>query len=391
MNDLRTLDLAEVMSATESALSSASGIPVKVQDAEVLSDEHRRNLIVRAKAKYGDGRMRSIIVKATRSANYDPSAEDGLQTSGIIREWVATAYLAARAPTAGHGSALLAGVVASGILAFEDLGADLDSLVGPLLEGNPDSAERALTSYALALARLHADTADCLDPHHKTFESIFGTGRTRRPRSWQVEKQANCVVQRIGGSLPADELAQVSHRLSDPGAWLALIHGDPCPDNALLVAEKIRLIDYEFANPSHALLDASYWRIGFPSCWCAGRVPPEVASRVDAVYRAEVGKVLPSALDEEAYRAELAFVTAGWLFACLEWHLDGALEKDREWGIASVRSRLLWYLEVVAELTGAAGVLPGIKQAAELWRADLQGRWPETKALGFYPAFVGKH
>ena len=301
---------------------------------------------------------------------------------------MATAYLAARAPTAGHGSALLAGVVPSGILIFEDLGSDLGSLVGPLLEGTAEDAERALTSYALALAGLHADTSGCLDAHHATFESIFGPGRTRRPRVWQVEKEADYVVQRIGGNPPADELAQISHRLNNPGAWLALIHGDPCPDNALLVAGRVRLIDYEFAKPSHALLDASYWRIGFPTCWCAGRVPREVAARVDAVYRAEVGKTMPLARDDKAYGAELAFVTAAWLFACLEWHLDEALEKGTEWGIASIRSRLLWYLEAVAELAGAAGVLPGIKQTAEAWLADLQKRWPEAKALGFYPAFA---
>jgi hypothetical protein len=164
-------------------------------------------------------------------------------------------------------------------------------------------------------------------------------------------------------------LAQISHRLSDPDAWLALIHGDPCPDNALFVANQVRLIDYEFAKPSHALLDAIYWRIGFPTCWCAGRIPREIASRVEAVYRAEIGKTMPLARDDNAYCVELAFAAAIWLFRCLAGRLDKALEEDTKWGIASIRSRLLWYLEASAELMGAAEVLPGIRYTVEGWLA----------------------
>jgi hypothetical protein len=228
----------------------------------------------------------------------------------------------------------------------------------------------------------------CRDAHHETFESIFGAGRKRRPPGWSVEKQADTVAQRIGGNPPADELAQLSQRLRDPGAWLTLIHGDPCPDNALLVAGQIRLIDYEFARPAHALLDAAYWRIGFPTCWCAGRIPPEVGSRVEAVYRAELGKTMPVARDDAAYRAELAFVAAIWLFTCLEWRLDQALEKDESWGIASLRSRLLWYLEAVADITATGGVLPGLEKTVADWLTELRKRWPDASSLGFYPAFL---
>jgi Phosphotransferase enzyme family len=388
MGELRILDLAVVISAAESALSSACGRPVKVQDTQVLSDEDRRNLIVRAEADYGNGRVKSLILKATRSPNYDPNAENVLETSGLIKEWVATAYLAARAPSFRHGSLLLAGVVPHGILIFEDLGSDLGSLVYPLLKGNADDAERALTSYALALAHLHASTVGCIEAHYETFESIFGTRRPRRLPESRVEKQADYVIQRLGGAPPAAELAQISHRLSDPGAWLALIHGDTCPDNALFVADQVRLIDYEFAKPSHALLDAIYWRIGFPTCWCAGRIPREIASRVEAVYRAEIGKTMPLARDDNAYCVELAFAAAIWLFRCLAGRLDKALEEDTKWGIASVRSRLLWYLEASAELFGAAEVLPGIRHTAEAWLAELQNRWSDTQTLGFYPAFV---
>ena len=74
------------------------------------------------------------------------------------------------------------------------------------------------------------------------------------------------VVDKIGGVFPASELDLLSSRLRDPGPWLTLIQGDPCPDNSLLVGEHVRLIDCELSQPSHALLDGAFWRLGFPTC-----------------------------------------------------------------------------------------------------------------------------
>jgi hypothetical protein len=155
-----------------------------------------------------------------------------------------------------------------------------------------------------------------------------------------------------------------------------------------MVDGAIRLIDYEFARPSHALLDGIYWRIGFPTCWCAGRVPADVAQRIDNIYRAELAATLPLVRDEAAYRAELALAAAIWLFTCLSWRLDAALADDAKWGIWSIRGRLIWYLEAVIEMTASAGVLPGINATAQGWLAELRRRWPEAEPLGLYPAFA---
>lgn len=301
---------------------------------------------------------------------------------------MACAFLANHARGRGHGAALLAGDVANGIMVFEDLGAGLASLADRLLEGSAQEAESALKVYAAALGRLHADTVGCLDAHHQAFESIFGSGRPRRVPGWRVEKEAELVGQRIGGIPPASELDLLSSRLLDPGPWLTLVHGDPCPDNSLLVADRIRLIDYEFARPSHALLDGIYWRMGFPTCWCAGRTPEDVAARIDAVYRSELGNSIPLALDDAAYRIELTYMSAVWLFTCLSWRLDDALERDERWGIWSIRGRLLWYLEAVIGMTDAASVLPGTNRAAQGWLLELRRRWPEATPLGPYPCFA---
>jgi hypothetical protein len=388
MKGLRTLDIPDLVARAAAALSGASGGPVTLDHIEPLSNDQRRNFIARARATDGAGRVRPVIVKATRSPNYDPAADNALETSGLVREWVATAYIRDRAPSRGHGAALLAGDATHGLLIFEDLGSDLRSLVEPLLKGTAQEAERALGLYATALARLHADTADCRDAHQAVFGSIFGAGRPPRSPGRRVEAQADGVAAKLGGAAPASELALLSARLADPGPWQSLVHGDPCPDNALMVNGVIRLIDYEFAQPSHALLDGVYWRIGFPTCWCAGRAPIAVAQRVDDVYRTELAAAMPIARDATAYRTELAHVAAIWLFESLSWRLDAALADDATWGIWSVRGRLLWYLEAVIGMTASAGLLPGINATARGWLAELRRRWPEAEPLGLYPAFA---
>jgi len=391
MSQLRTVDVQDILARAEEALSKASSDMVKLDDVDVLSNDKRRNFIARAAAHYAGGSTQSVILKATRSPTYDPTDQNLLQTSGLAKEWIAGAFLAARAPGRGHGSALLAGDVAGGIMVFEDLGAHLSSLVDPLLQGTAREAERALEHYAKALGRLHADTVDCLDAYYEKFGSVFGSGRPpRRPLGWRVERDAELVAQSLGGAPPASELSLLSSRLMDPGPWLTLIHGDPCPDNSLLVDGRIRLIDYESSRPSHALLDAVYWRMGFPTCWCAGRTPRDVAARLDTAYRDEIGAAIPLALDDTAYRIELAYLAAVWLFTSLSSDLGEALERDEKWGIWSIRGRLLWHLEAVIEMTDAANVLPGISSAAGGWLLELRRRWPDAIALGLYPCFASK-
>jgi hypothetical protein len=388
MNGLRDLDRKDVLAAAEAALAKAMGGTVRIQDVEMLSGEQRRNLILRGKAIRAGGQDRSIIIKATRSTSYDPTAENAFADSGLIKEWAATAFLSARAPARGHGATLLAGDAAHGILVFEDLGAGLGSMVEPLLHGSPQEAQRALIAYASALGRLHADAADCAQEHARALHMDFPAIRRPAPRHRAaLETSAAKVGERIGGLPPDEELAQIARRLDEPGVWLSLVHGDPCPDNALMSADRVRLIDFEFARPGHALLDAVYWRMGFPTCWCAGRVPDSIAAQAEAAYRAEVGLVVGEALNDTAFRLETAFMAAAWLLESLDWRLDAALKDDGVWGIASIRSRLLWYLEATIRMTEDADILRGFRSVARKWLDQLRDRWPSTGTLGLYPAF----
>jgi hypothetical protein len=389
MDELRDLDQKDVVVAAETALATSMGETIRIRDIETLSDEHRRNLILRGNAVRDGAQDRPIIIKVTRSGSYDPAAENAFEESGLVKEWAATAFLSALGGR-GHGGLLLAADTTHGLLVFEDLGAGLGSLVEPLLRGRPDQAEHALLAYASALGRLHADTAGNIAEHDRVLRAGFPAVRRRELRHQaRLEQHAIKLCERLGGLPPHDELAQIARRLDQPGIWLGLVHGDPCPDNALLRGDRVHLIDYEFAEPGHVLLDAAYWRVGFPTCWCAGRIPDSVAARAEAVYRAELGVILGSAPSDTTFQSEMAFMAAAWLLRSFAWLLDAGLKEDGRLGIASIRSRLLWYPEATIAMTEAADILPNFRSLAGAWLVDLRNRWPSTHPLGLYPAFVG--
>jgi len=86
MSQLRAVDVKEVLAQAGEALSKASSDLIKLGDAEILSNDSKRDFIVRAVARYADGRVRSVIEKATRSPTYDPAAANVLQASGLAKE-----------------------------------------------------------------------------------------------------------------------------------------------------------------------------------------------------------------------------------------------------------------------------------------------------------------
>jgi hypothetical protein len=88
MSQLRTVDVQEIIARAREALSKAFGDTVVLGEVEVLSNDHRRNFIARASARYTDGSARSVIVKATRSPSYDPMDENVIQASGLAKPLV---------------------------------------------------------------------------------------------------------------------------------------------------------------------------------------------------------------------------------------------------------------------------------------------------------------
>lgn len=358
----RELSDTQAANIAEAALSRRFSHQVGLSAVQRISEEGRRNLILRAIAKV-DGEPRAIMIKADRALDYDASAPDAFEKFGLVKEWVTRELIGELEPGEKNSARLLAGDAESGLLVFADLGADADSMVTPLLEGTAEEAEAALTTYARSLARLHRRTLGSAARHTEILRVRFPNARVPSPMGteWLTREIPELLA---GTKLPEVELAIVRSKLIDPGPWLGLVHGDGCPDNVLLSEGNAWLIDYEFSAPGHVLLDAVYWRIGFPTCWCAGSVPENVADRIEKVYRRELADVLPEAADDRAFSYEMAIATIARLLNSLH-SLKRALEKDETWGIATMRSRILWYLQATIAACDRAGYFRKISQAAQ--------------------------
>ena len=387
--DFRPFSSEDATAAASAALAHSWGTPVAIDAAENLGEETRRNLILRARATQGGIAPRSVIIKATRAAFYDRNAADAYATSGFVKEWAATSYLARHGAAQPFTPTLLAYDLDQGVLVYDDVGASIPSLVGPLLHGTATEAEQALTAYAEALAALHRATVGSRSGHAAILREGFPSSAIPPPAHRWLEDVARSLCDLLGDGLPEDEADQVAGHLRQPGDWQVLIHGDPCPDNILLADEgHAVLLDLEFARPGHALLDAAYWRMGFPTCWCAGTVPAEIMHRVDRAYRVAIGAAVPVMGDDDAFRRESALIDMAWLLGNLAWLLKGALAEDGIWGRIPNRSRILTYLQRAIRSTEEADILPRLRAWAITQQANLRSRWPDATQLSDFPAFT---
>jgi Ser/Thr protein kinase RdoA (MazF antagonist) len=314
--------------AAAGVLRAAWGPDVTLASATSL---YERDHVVRLVADDG----RRAVLKRARSGGQGLWGDvDGFQV-----EWAALEALGAMpvpvAPT------LLGGDPGRGLFVMEDLdgptlAASLLSApapAGPARAGAEPTgtgtgrAEADLVAFAGALAGLHA--AGILEPGR------FAAARDRhglppmRSR-WGAMVAAGrarftgALAEVFGpGGTPAGldaELDRVERLLDGHGdagtgtdgagdGMAGIVHGDPCPDNVLLVDGRARILDYERASPGSVAMDAAYLLAPFPSCWCFAPLPPTVAAAAYDAYlavRSAAGAPVGPAWAEEMAAALVA-------------------------------------------------------------------------------------
>ena len=138
------------------------------------------------------------------------------------------------------------------------------------------------------------------------------------------------LLPRLGITPSAAALAEVRHLQDgfggDDRCW-ALTPGDTCPDNNVLTDAGVVLFDFEGAAIRHVAWDAAYLRVPWPSCWCAWRLPEDVAGRALERWRAAVVGTVPY-VGTPSFEADLERAESGWAAVSTGWFLAGALEGD---------------------------------------------------------------
>ena len=166
----------------------------------------------------------------------------------------------------------------------------------------------------------------------------------------------------------------------------ALLHGDPCPGNAIRTASGFMFVDLEQACMGNGCAELAYLRIGFPTCWCAKSVPGPVLRQAEAAYRSTWHAVTGTEVS-----GDLAEACAGWLIrgdALVERAHRGRADQlarlpdeDWRWGTATARQRLLHRLAVVAALGADHPRLAGLASVSSAMRERILARWPDLEEL----------
>ena len=395
-----------VLEAAEALMADRAGAPVRLTDPERLGGTKSRSCVLRCRVEGLQGGPSTVIVKRTLGDAGVPEADDGTSSSPLGRlaaEWAGGRLLEGVA----GGEAIARGSYgvdpAARLILLEDLGPG--SCLADHLQGDhADRLEEALIRYAAGMGRLHAATIGRESEYLEMRASLGVTAPpeptlNRVPGRWYREwmEPLLAIMVDLGVRLPVGlerELQEAAAILEDPGPFLAFTPGDTCPDNHHVSDDgTLRFFDFEFSGFQHALLDAAYLRVPFPTCWCVNRLPEPLTEAAEVAYRAELVQGCPEAGDDAIFHRALAQACALWSLTTLttggELGLPRVLEADGDWGIASGRQRHLLRLDTLVTATERLGHLPAVGDAAFQLRERLRARWPGVE-MPLYPPFRGQ-
>ena len=381
-------------------------INATITHAELLTDPDRRDRVWRCTFDSQSGAThgaapKSVVVKHICPDHYAPDDVTHIDTQRFFGEWAGAEFLS-RLGDGQHGPRFYGGDRQAGFIVIEDMGQH-NSLVQPLLEGNADSATRALIHFAQRLGRMHADAFGREDEYkaiwHRLSPNTPIPGTTNNVKEVKEASEINAILDDFNAALATafgtldvqldgaarDDALAAFVTINAASPFRTFVHNDPCPDNMFYDGNTLRLIDFESARFGHALRDGLYGRIPFPTCWCCNRVASEVADEMERVYRQAFGTACPAALDDALYEAEVTAVTCAWVIE--PGLLRDAFEQDHTWGIAGLRARVLTRLETCLAATAKTERWPALRDVYNQIHSKLIQRWPNATHLPLYPAF----
>jgi hypothetical protein len=153
---VESFDSSRIVEAASQLLSRAWNAPVRLDDVVRLTDDGRRNLVLRCRTG-GDGTPPTVIIKAVVAEKFDSDDAENWDVQRFFSDWKGAAFLTALPSGIRVSPRVYAGDRSMGFFVLEDLGLHR-SLVTPLLEEDASSATGALRSFGAALGRLHAAT-----------------------------------------------------------------------------------------------------------------------------------------------------------------------------------------------------------------------------------------
>ncbi|PYC66101.1 hypothetical protein C7C46_31625 [Streptomyces tateyamensis] len=289
------------------------------------------------------------------------------------------------------GPALLGVDKAVPLLVMADFGG-APTLADVLLGDDPKAAEEGLLAWARALGRLAAGSV-----HRQADLAQLWTRYDKGMPSWGeqpwIEENATALPALLAGAgiTPPPGLVGELARIGTAGGedYPAFTPGDTCPDNSLLTAEGLRLVDFEAACFQSVFLTAAYCRMPFSSCWCVYRLPTGLAQEIEQAYRSEILATYPALAEEAVWQAGMRQAIAVWTVEATVRLLprtvkDGPLHRTRR-PVPTRRQVLRHRWEMASTMED----FPALAETMRLLLREVAGGWGVGPLPG-YPAFGGR-
>jgi hypothetical protein len=388
-------------------LAAALGQPLRLDAERSFRSATYRAVVLRCRVLTGarEGLPATVIVKRFRGDGaepYDPNDADPVGARArFLNEQTGLGFLQRVGGERPFGPALYAADGQFGIVVLEDLG-EGECLADHLQGSDSLAAEQALFAYATTLGRLHAATAGGAERYTALRRALATDGadppgeqmvRTWLSRDVAIFRRACARIELPSSPAAGAELETLLPAVVDAGPFLAYSVGDTCPDNHLYTRGSdgdpgyLRFYDMEFGGFQHALLDAAYMWMPFPTCWCVARLPDDRPPALEAAYRAELAQGCPPAGDDAIFYPAMVTMCAVWFVLTVAWSLTDVLEHDEPWGISSVRQRFPLRAENFARVSERHGHLPALGALARDFASRVRELWGEEAEMPLYPPF----
>lgn len=373
----------------ERVVSEKFGREVRMEPGQLLTEEQRRSSVTRHSLSQGaPGTPETVVVKRANLQNLEGRERDWVY-QGFLNDLAGVKFLDATLGATSPAPRFYGADSDASLFVFEDLG-ELNDLVPRLIGSDPQSASEGLIRLATTLGKMHASTMG----RASVYESMRAGLGPLQPNIYRA-LGGNNALKRIFEKLGIDpstrfwqEIEAVLGSIFEPGPFMAYTHGDPCPDNCTDTESQFKLFDFELGGFQHALLDASFARFMFPTCWCAGRLPQDVWANWERVYRSELAASCPEATDDEMFYRGMLDCCAYWAALTMVQWLNSALEEDQVWGIATRRQRILARLKAFTEFDEVPSHLDETRRVYEATYEKLIARWSsDVDDFAPYPAF----
>jgi hypothetical protein len=403
---------AKLLQEIQDILSQKFQTEVKIKSTVTLSEELRRNLVLRINLEKSDSNIPQTIIFKQSLIEKSPSDKELLGKSArdkeilgrFARDWAGLEFISSFDIEAIIAPKLYGGSISSRFILIEDLGAEHMSLVDPLMNNKPQDAKDALNRYMKIMAQFHGNGHQNIKNYSPMLQKIDPDVDVWQDGFLDMPAKIRSLLGKLNIEFSLELEAEMNYVFKlnkEPGPFTALMHGDICPDNLVDDPDKnqIKIIDFEWSYIGNALLDAVYLRMYMPTCWCVMAFPEETIEEMEVVYRKELSKFIPTILDDKLYYEYYVGACAYTIFWRL-LNIEYVLEKERdgealtefvppkwkaEYNIS--RPRTLLRLEKFIAIAKKHDLLPHVRLMAEAVLKELKIRWKNVKPLDLYPAF----